>query len=212
MEPSTLLNEPSQEMLVLLRQMLTSATREASIAMSRWVGSLVDLTLEETRPVPLAEVSTALGLEAVASVLVVVSIRPPLAGDIILHFDEQNARALAANLIGSFSPSAESWSDLEQSALLETGNILGCGYVNALSRLIDHELVPLAPWLVLDYAESVIEQALALQAEHSDWVIISRTLFRREGNDLNWSVLFLPSPALQGAMNRAIHAGARTVR
>ena len=39
------------------------------------------------------------------------------------------------------------WSELEKSALTETGNILGCAYVNALTRLIGTDLVPSAALL-----------------------------------------------------------------
>jgi chemotaxis protein CheC len=167
---------------------------------------VVDLSLEEVRAVPLAEVATTLDLEAVPSVLVIVSLRPPLSGDIILYFDLENARELAKQLAGSTSSSRQGFNDLEQSALLETGNILGCAYVNALSRMINHELIPIAPWLVFDLAESVIEQALAQQAERSDSVIVSRTRFRRDEGDLSWFVLFLPGPSLQQAMKHSLRA------
>ncbi len=196
----------NSEAVGLFAQMLSSATREASIAMSRWVGSVVDLSLEEVRAVPLPDVATTLGLEAVPSVLVIVSLRPPLSGDIILHFDEENARGLARQLVGRPLKNKAGFNELEQSALLETGNILGCAYVNALSRMINHELIPVAPWLVCDFAESVIEQALIQQAERSDYVIISRTRFRRDDGDLNWFVLFLPGPSLQKAMEHSLQA------
>lgn len=193
-----------REKISIFRQLLTSATREASVAMSRWVGEVVDLELEEVRAVPLEEVPTQLGVDDSVSVLVVLTLRPPLAGEIILHFDEGGARALAAALTGIPVPELGLWSELERSALLETGNILGCAYVNALSRMIDHELVPSAPSLVCDFAQSVLEQALALQLQHSDYVVLSRTRFIRGNENLSWWVLFLPSPELQEMMNHSL--------
>ncbi|MCS7237064.1 MAG: chemotaxis protein [Thermoguttaceae bacterium] len=193
-----------RERISIFRQLLTSATREASVAMSRWVGEVIDLELEDVQAVPLEAVSAQLGLDESVSVLVVLTLRPPLAGEILLHFDQQSARALAAALTGVITQQQECWSELERSALLETGNILGCAYVNALSRMIDHELVPSAPTLVCDFAQSVLQQALALQLQYSDYVVVSRTRFTRGDQNLSWWVLFLPSPELQETMNRSL--------
>ncbi len=190
--------------VAIFRQLLTSATREASVAMSRWVGDVIDLTLEEVRAVPLEEVCTTLDLSEKVSILVVLTLRAPLGGQIILHFDEPNARALAKALIATGEHSSGGWSELEQSALLETGNILGCAYVNALSRMIDHELIPSAPVLVCDFAECVLEQALAEQLQYSDVVVVSRTRFTQGERNLNWWVLFLPGSQLQELMDQSL--------
>ena len=64
----------------------------------------------------------------------------------VLTFNEENGRQLAASLLQTEPNSGPDWSELEQSALMETGNILGCAYVNAITRLIDHQLVPTPPF------------------------------------------------------------------
>jgi chemotaxis protein CheC len=125
----------------------------------------------------------------------------------ILTFDEHNGRALAAALLGKAprDPSAP-WTELEISAVNETGNILGCAYLNALTRLVAVELVPSPPYFIQDYAASVLDQALAPLAGECDVVTICRTNFRREGQDLNWNVLFIPTPGLRQALSEALHS------
>ena len=98
----------------------------------------------------------------------------------------------------------DDWSELEKSALTETGNILGCAYVNAITRLIDHPLVPSAPYFVQDYGASVLQQALMAQAAATDTVLICRTGFYHEGEELNWLLLFVPTVALRTAMENAL--------
>ena len=66
----------------------------------------------------------------------------------------------AASLLGSEPGTAEKWSELEISALNETGNILGCAYVNAITRLINRPLIPSVPFFIQDYGASVVEQAV----------------------------------------------------
>ena len=98
------------------------------------------------------------------------------------------------------------WSELEKSALTETGNILGCAYINALTRLIGQELVPSAPHFIQDYGASVLQQALVAQASANDDVLICRTIFRRHGEQLNWHVLFVPTEAMRRVMENALYS------
>ena len=46
------------------------------------------------------------------------------------------------------------------SGLVETGNILGCAYMNALTRLVGTDLVPSAPYFIQDFGASVLQQAM----------------------------------------------------
>jgi chemotaxis protein CheC len=97
------------------------------------------------------------------------------------------------------------WSELEKSALKETGNILGCAYMSAITRLIDCSLVPSAPYFIQDYGASVLQQALPLQAMTADKVLICRTAFQQQGRKLDWHVLFIPTGGMCRAMEEALH-------
>lgn len=195
----------ASEELESLRRLLSAATHEASAAMCCWTDGLITLTLDELREIPLESVAAELGLGEELLTMVVLSVPGEVGGEMILTFDEHNGRQLAAALLGrSANPQAE-WSELEKSALTETGNILGCAYMNAISRLVNHRLVPSAPYFLQDYGASVLQQALLPQALTGDQVLICRTGFHREGMELNWNVLFVPSQKLRTIMGRALH-------
>ncbi len=192
--------------LEVLRQLLASATHDASAAMSRWTDGLITLTLDEVRELPLELVCSELNIGDELLTMVVLSLKGELGGEMVLTFDEENGRHLAASLLGREVSQDSEWSELEKSALTETGNILSCAYMNAVTRLIDHELVPSAPYFVHDFGASVLQQALMVQAMTNDSVLICRTGFHREGEQLNWHVLFVPTDALRERMGDALHA------
>jgi chemotaxis protein CheC len=196
------------ERLAVLRQLLGAATHDASAAMCRWTDGLITMALDEVREIPLDEVCREIRLDDELLTMVVLNMEGDVGGALILAFDEQNARHLAAALLGRPVEEQVPWSELEKSALTETGNILGCAYMNAITRLIDRELVPSAPYFIQDYGASVIQQALAAQAAASDEVLICRTAFVRQEEQLNWHVLFVPTEPLRRAMEQAFH-GAR---
>lgn len=190
--------------LELLQQLLASATHDASAAMCRWTDGLITLTLDEVCELPLEVVCEALNLGDELLTMVVLSIDGEVGGEMILTFDEVNGRQLAAALLGRKQVGSGPWSDLEKSALTETGNILGCAYMNALTRLLGAELVPSAPYFIQDYAASVLQQALLVQAATCDQALVCRTGFHREGRDLNWRVLFVPTLGMRNAMEHAL--------
>jgi len=196
------LHDPQLE---VLHQFFGSATHDASAAMCRWTGGLITLTLDEVREMPLEDVCSLVEHDGDLLTMVVLTLAGQVGGTMILTFDEEDGRNLAATLLSRPPADTPDWSDLEKSALCETGNILGCAYMNALTRLIDAELVPSPPYFVQDFGASVLQQALMEQAATCDRVLICRTGFHQEGQELNWNVFFVPTVGLRSAMNSALH-------
>jgi len=192
--------------LTLLHQLFAAATHDASAAMCRWTDGLITLSLDEVCEIPLEEVCQQMAVGDELVTMVVLSLAGHVGGEMILTFDEEDGRRLVAGLLGAEASAAGPWTPLEQSALCETGNILGCAYMNALTRLIDVELVPSPPMFLQDYAASVLQQALAPQALTADHALICRTVFHRSGVSLNWRVFFVPTAGMRQALQVALHA------
>ena len=191
--------------LAILHQLLASATHDASAAMCRWTNGLISLTLDEVREIPLEDACGELSIGDELLTMVVLTLEGELGGAMILTFDETNGRQLVASLLGRPAGTTPEWSELEKSALTETGNILGCAYMNALTRLIGSELIPSAPYFIQDYGASVLQQALLPQVMAGDQVLICRTGFHRQGEELNWRVIFVPTEGMRKAMEAALH-------
>jgi chemotaxis protein CheC len=135
---------------------------------------------------------------------VVLTLEGSEGGTLLLMFDEASGRHLAATLLNRQVSNDPEWSEAEISALNETGNILGCAYMNALTRLVDVELVPSIPYFLHDFGASVLEQALMAQAISMDKVLICNTQFHRGDEDLNWKVIFVPSDRLRAKLEAAV--------
>lgn len=196
---------PEEVELNLLHQLFIAATADASTAMCRWTSGLISLSLDEVREVPLEMVGQEYAHGDELLTMVVLTLEGAVGGTMILTFDEQNGRELAADLLGRApGEPGTPWTILEQSALKETGNILGCAYLNALTRLISTELVPSPPYFIQDYGASVLEQAVLQQALDCDRATICRTTFHREGKELNWNVLFVPTIGLRHKLTQTL--------
>jgi len=182
--------------LALLNQLFTSATNNASAAMSQWTNGQITLTLDEVREIALEDISTELDIGEELLTMVVLNLEGDLGGQLIITFDEANGRKLAASLLERDVNTEPEWNELEQSALNETGNILACAYLKEVTSVIEQTIVPSPPHFFQDYGFSVLQQAVMPQALDSDRVLICRTIFQRQGEELNWNVFFVPTEAL----------------
>ncbi len=194
------------KLLAGLQELFASATHDASAAMCRWTDGIITVALDEVKQVALEDVAIELAVGDEPLTMVVMTLNGQCGGSIILMFDELNGRQLAASLLGHEAGTEPEWSELEKSALMETGNILGCAYVNALTRLVGMDLLPSPPYFIQDFGASVLQQALMTQAETSDRLLLCDIGFRRQGEVLDWRVVFVPTPGLQESLERSLHA------
>jgi chemotaxis protein CheC len=196
----------SERQLHALAAHLRSAAADASIALTRWLGGESEIVLERVRQVEMADAVTVLGDSEQPVTACLMRTQGWLTGYLIMVFDDASGFALADLLLGKPVGTSNSWGEIEQSAVLETANIIGCAYLNALARLsprVDatRELLPTPPLFHRDFSSALMQFALVPQAGASDMVLLTETEFRFEGLPARWDLLFVPDelgvPALQ---------------
>ncbi len=200
----TEISSPADARQERIYELFSGATQEASDAMSRWTGGEVTLSLNEVQEISLDEIFEQLDVCEDLLTMVVLSIDEEIGGELILTFDELNGRRLAATLAGREVDLESPWTPLEKSALCETGNILGCAYLNALAQAVGVDLIPSPPHFIQDYGASVLQQALLTQAMMTDEIMIARTGFARGDEQLDWSVYFIPTLAMRDALEQTL--------
>lgn len=202
----------SEQQLAALTVVFRAGAADATIALSRWLGKAAQISIERVAQLPLQDASEVLGSADEPVAACVMTIRGRVTGQLILAFDDPSGLCLADLLLGRPSGTSASWSDLERSAAEETANIVGCAYLNALSRhfhdtAAGEEVLPTPPKLTHEFAQSLVEFAVMNQAAASDVVFLTRTQFSIDGSPVQWSLLFVPDaeclPALEGVLRVA---------
>lgn len=192
--------------LRVLGEFFHSATQHASKAMCDWTQGKVALELDAFRQVPLEEFDVATEISDQLLTMVVLGVQNFHDSCMLLAFDQENGRRLAASLLNRDVNPQPEWSKLEESAVMETANILGSAYFNELTRLTNKELLPSAPYLTHDFGVSVLEQAIMTQAMTSEQVLICSTKFAFNAQHLDWRLFFFPGGELLDAMNAGIQS------
>lgn len=200
----------SESQLAALSELFRHGSDDASAALSRWLNRPARISIESVEQLPLSEATNELGDPERPVCCCAMRLQGPLAGQLLLIADDSSGLALADLLLGQPIGTATEWGELERSASLETANIIGCAYLNALARCLPAagadapELLPSPPQFARDFAESVLQFALMDQAMTSDMVFLTRTAFEIEGAPVNCNLLFVPSAECLRALRESL--------
>jgi chemotaxis protein CheC len=174
------------------------AAAEASDALSKWLGRPSKITINNVSVLPITEAVGVLGIADKPLAACAMQISGQYSGLLVLTSDDASGLALADILLSREIGSSTEWTEVEQSAAVETANIIGCAYLNAMASGSedDHSaappLMPSPPWFVRDYAASVMQSIFMSQAALSDNVFLSHTDFSVDGMPGKCSLLFIP--------------------
>ena len=169
------------------------AAAEASAALSKWLSRPTSITINRVSVLPISEAVSLLGLTDTP--LVATGL---FSGLLVLTSDDASGLALADMLLAREIGTSTTWGEVERSAAVETANIIGCAYLNAMA--LDpgngagdgkQPLMPSPPWFTRDYAASVMQSILMAQASLSD-IFMTHTDFRVDDMPGACSLLFIP--------------------
>lgn len=178
------------------------AIEAASRVMGVWTQGRVSLSLEEVCEIPLDALGDAVRNAQEPAVIISLGVDGDVSGRFLFALDDAGAERLVALLLDRGCRGSAEWSELERSALLETGNILGSAYLSALTNVVGMRLLPTPPEMIRDYLSCVLEQAVMIQALQSDTLLLAHTCFRHGDQRVDWNLVFVPSPELLELLRR----------
>jgi chemotaxis protein CheC len=172
------------------------AAERASASLSTWLGRPARIAIRAVRRVPLDEAVALLGPPEATVVACPMQITGIVPGVLMLACDDASGLALAALLLGREADTAPAWDELAESAAVETANIIGCAYLNAMvaaTGATGEGLLPTPPWFMRDYAGAVMEAVVLTQAAVAAEVFLTHTDFVIRDSPITCSLLFVPA-------------------
>lgn len=202
------MSDESRDDLRVLRTIFELGAERASQALSQWLGHHVRLSISAVDEVDLTEVSELLGPGETLLASCVMGMSGSLSGSLLLVFEDASGLALADLVLQRALGTAREWGELEQSAAMETANIVGCAFLNSLAAHLPGSgagaLVPSPPTFRHEFAASLLEFAVMDQALGADRVLLVRSRFEAESGDLNWSLVFVPGGDSRATLHRGL--------
>lgn len=140
-----------------LQELASIGCGRALSALGQLAGRRFEMDVPEawvgTAPGAIAAFLGALGSDVVA---VGVKLEGALEGDLLLALPEDDAERLAAML--GFPPERGGWTGMAESALMESGNIVGSAFVTAVGTLVGEKLLLSVPTFARGSGKACVER------------------------------------------------------
>jgi chemotaxis protein CheC len=192
-----------------LREVANIGAGHAATALSQMIGGPIMISVPTANVARVEDVPPQVSPDDEPVAAVLLHMFGDLTGRTLLVFPRPTAIRLAEMLLRR-SPgdsSRREFSEMEQSALKEAGNILCSAYMNALSDFMGMMLLPSPPSLAVDMSTAVLTTVLVQFSTERDYVFCVESEFylTEVGERLRGYFLLLPDPASLQAILKAVH-------
>ena len=188
-----------------LREVANIGAGHAATALSQMVGERIMISVPTINVAKLEDVPPQVAApdEPVAAVLM--HMLGDLTGRTLLVFPRRTAIRLAELLLRRPNHQGD-FTEMEQSAIKEAGNILSSAYMNALSDFMGMMLLPSPPSLAVDMSDAVLTTTYLQFGGDKDYVFCVESEFVMSDTEerLRGFFLLLPDPASLRAILKAI--------
>ena len=188
---------------------------DASLALAKWLGRPAAISVRRLDTLAIAEAAAVMGSSDALICGCAMRIDGAIGGLLLLAADDDAGLSLADTLLERPAGTSTEWGDLERSAVIETANIVGCAYLNAVCASLGPAgaagILPSPPVFLRDFPAAVMEAVLMEQPVLSEIVLLARTEFRIDGTPVGCGLVFLPDAAgVAALLPSAIDPGSGT--
>ena len=182
-----------------LKEVGNIGTGHAATALSQLIKKKIMITVPTARVIDIKEVPNLLGDSNSIVAGIVMNVLGDITAKILLLLTRESALSLADMLLQKPVGTSKVLSEVGNSAIKETGNIVSGAYMNALNEFLGLMLLPSVPNLVFDIAGAILS-SLAEGFEGMSQKILSVETQFSEANDkvINGYLLLIPDePSVQ---------------
>jgi chemotaxis protein CheC len=180
-----------------LRELANIGAAHSATTLSQMLDTQIGMNVPEINVVDIARVGDFLTDEMTTMVFFELQGDIPHGGFLVLHFPRDSAIRTATIMQGSRDMD-HPLNEMDQSTILEVGNIMISSFLSATSDLLGFMMLPSPPVLVVDMAHAAITSLIAQMTVEVDDVILFRMKLTSEEHNIAGNILlFLEVSTLQ---------------
>lgn len=186
-----------------LREIGNVGAGNSATALSQIIDRKIDMTVPQVAIMPLGDVPDVVGGPDAMVVGVFLRVYGLAPGSILFLLPRDSAFYLVDMLMGRSQGYTTTLSSMDESALMEIGNILAGAYLNALSHFTNLTLLPSIPALAMDMAGAILSVVLIQLGQMGDHALVIETEFTTEADGVKGHFFLIPDP---GSLNTILTA------
>jgi chemotaxis protein CheC len=163
----------------------------AATTLSQMLGSTVEMSVPAIKAVDISELGNYMGEEAAAMVAFELQGEIPHGGYIVFYISRESAIRLTNTMLG-LTEMNRPMNEMDESALLEVGNIMVSAFLDATAELLGFIMLPSPPALTVDMAHAAMSSLVAQMGEEIDEVLLFSTELVCEEHKIDSDIIMMP--------------------
>jgi chemotaxis protein CheC len=166
----------------------------AATTLSQMLGSSVEMSVPAIKAIDISELGNYMGEEAAALVAFELQGEIQHGGYIVFYISRESAIRLTNTMLG-LTEMDRPMNEMDESALLEVGNIMVSAFLDATAELLGFIMLPSPPSLTVDMAHAAMSSLVAQMGEEVDEVLLFSTELICEEHKIDSDIIMMPEAA-----------------
>jgi chemotaxis protein CheC len=171
-----------------LKEMANIGAAHSATTLSQMLDTQIGMSVPEINIVDISRAGEFLSDELTTMVIFELQGDIPHGGFLVLHFPRDSAVRTAGIMQGS-AGDVHTFDEMDQSTIVEVGNIMISSFLSATSDLLGFNMLPSPPMLIIDMAHAAITSLIAQMTIDVDDVILFRVELRSEEHNIAGNIL-----------------------
>lgn len=187
------MNDLTSQQRDALRELGNIGAAHAATTLSTMLMSNIEMTVPDISVVDIAKIHEHVGDELSALVIFQITGEVSGGGYVLLHIPKNSVIRLTNAMLG-MTEMERDLTEMDQSALLEIGNIMVSAFLDATATLLSIIMLPSPPSMIIDMPHAAFQSILAIQAfSDIDQVVIFRTELHSDQHKISSNIFLLPN-------------------
>lgn len=163
----------------------------AATTLSQMLGSTVEMSVPAIKAIDLADLGNYMGEEPAALVAFELQGEIPHGGYVVFYISRESAIRLTNTMLG-MTEMDRTMNEMDESALLEVGNIMVSAFLDATAELLGFVMLPSPPALTVDMAHAAMSSLIAQMGEEVDEVLLFSTELVCAEHKVDSDIIMMP--------------------
>jgi chemotaxis protein CheC len=178
-----------------LREIANIGSGNAIAALGKMLGHKIRMSVPVINLVDFKDIAKFIGGAENIIIGILVGISGDINGIMMFIVKQESAANLLNILMGDAERDVLNFTEVENSALVEIGNILCSSYLGSLSSLIGKKIVPSVPVLSVDMANAILSVPAIEFGKTADQALFIESVFAAETQNVSGFFLLVPDLA-----------------
>ena len=187
-----------------LREIGNVGAGNSATALSQIINKRIDMNVPKVALVPIEAVPDLVGGPDTIVVGVFLRVYGRAPGNILFLLPQKSAFYLVDTLMGREHGTTTKLDFMDESALMEIGNILSGAYLNAFFNFTHISMLPSIPALAMDMAGAILNVILVQLGQMGDQALVIETEFLAEDDGINGHFFLVPDPGSLGILIKGV--------